>query len=234
MEAGLPAMKRLALPMRLGPAAALAATLWLVPQAAMAQSESPTASRGENFSDKPPAQLFASDCTGAGCHKSPQGLAKGRFLGGLAGFLREHYTNSRESAAALARYLAKLPPEPKERERETRSRRGAPGSGERAGFSPPGESRSSRQPSSRGPRSPAPHEEEEKPAAARSHPPAEKPSRAPPSGHAAAASAAATPPEAVPTPPPAPAPQIEAAPPPEPPPAPAPEPPKKKTFDIFD
>src|SRR5205814_6775510 len=67
-----------------------------------------------NFSAKPPAQLFASDCTGAGCHKGPQGLARGGILGmtGLAGFLREHYTNSRESASALANYLARLPGAP--------------------------------------------------------------------------------------------------------------------------
>jgi hypothetical protein len=76
----------------------------------------PSTSRGENFSAKPPAALFASDCTGSGCHKGPQGLAKNAPLGGLAGFLREHYTNSRESAAALANYLSRIPsgPEPKE------------------------------------------------------------------------------------------------------------------------
>jgi len=55
-------------------------------------------------SGKTPAQLFASDC--AVCHKSPQGLAaKGGGLGGLEGFLREHYTASRESAAIIAKYL---------------------------------------------------------------------------------------------------------------------------------
>lgn len=49
-------------------------------------------------------QLFASDCSI--CHKSPQGLAKGGgSLFGLQGFLREHYTASRETAALLARYL---------------------------------------------------------------------------------------------------------------------------------
>lgn len=49
-------------------------------------------------------QLFASDC--AICHRSPQGLAKGGGgLFGLQGFLREHYTASRETAAVLARYL---------------------------------------------------------------------------------------------------------------------------------
>ena len=70
----------------------------------------PSSSRGENFSaGKSPAQLFASDCTGAGCHRGPQGLAKDRGQLGLAGFLREHYTNSRESAAALAAYLASAP-----------------------------------------------------------------------------------------------------------------------------
>jgi hypothetical protein len=78
----------------------------------------PATSRGENFSAKPPAALFASDCTGSGCHKGPQGLARNAGPGGLglAGFLREHYTNSRESAAALANYLSKIPsgPEPKE------------------------------------------------------------------------------------------------------------------------
>src|SRR5262249_52168736 len=54
--------------------------------------------------NKSPAQTFASDC--AVCHKSPQGLAKSAGgLFGAEGFLREHYTSSRESAAALANYL---------------------------------------------------------------------------------------------------------------------------------
>lgn len=88
-------------------------------QPAVAQDQTPPpqgVSRGENFSAKPPAALFASDCTGSGCHKSPQGLGNKTGIGGLAGFLREHYTNSRESAAALANYLSKIPsgPEPKE------------------------------------------------------------------------------------------------------------------------
>jgi hypothetical protein len=76
---------------------------------AQAQEEGPAGSKGENFSAKPPAALFASDCTGSDCHKGPQGLSKGKSLGSLAGFLREHYTNSRESAAALAGYLMKVP-----------------------------------------------------------------------------------------------------------------------------
>lgn len=50
------------------------------------------------------AQLFASNCVF--CHKSPQGLAsKSGGVFGLDGFLREHYTASRETAAILAKYL---------------------------------------------------------------------------------------------------------------------------------
>jgi hypothetical protein len=81
-------------------------------------------SKGENFSAKPPAQLFNSDCTGSGCHKGPQGLAKNYSTGGLASFLREHYTNSRESAAALAAYLTKQPTGPEPKEKEARTPRG--------------------------------------------------------------------------------------------------------------
>jgi hypothetical protein len=55
---------------------------------------------------KTPAQLFASDCSP--CHKSPQGLAKSGGLFGLDGFLREHYTASRESAATIANYLKSI------------------------------------------------------------------------------------------------------------------------------
>ena len=50
-----------------------------------------------------PSQLFASDCSG--CHRAAQGLAKNRSATGLGEFMREHYTNSRESAFALANYL---------------------------------------------------------------------------------------------------------------------------------
>jgi hypothetical protein len=52
---------------------------------------------------KTPAQLYASDC--AICHKSPQGLAKSGGLFGIESFLRSHYTASRESAAAIAKYV---------------------------------------------------------------------------------------------------------------------------------
>lgn len=126
-------------------AAAMVAMLGLV-TIGQAQAEN------ENFSNKPAPALFNADCTGAGCHKSPAGLAKGQSQSGLAGFLREHYTNSRESANALAAYILKMPagaappPEP----RATRASTQRPGEREpRSGsswFDPePGEPRNPRQ-----------------------------------------------------------------------------------------
>src|SRR5215471_7825393 len=75
---------------------AVGASAWWLVNSAVAQE-----TLGRN---KSPAQTFASDC--AVCHKSPQGLAKSAGgLFGVEGFLREHYTSSKESAAALANYL---------------------------------------------------------------------------------------------------------------------------------
>ena len=54
-------------------------------------------------SGKTGAQLFASDC--AICHKNPASLGKAGGLFGLSNFLREHYTASSQSAAAIAAYL---------------------------------------------------------------------------------------------------------------------------------
>ena len=54
-------------------------------------------------SGKTPAQLYASNC--AICHKTPQGLSKAGGPFGLQGFLREHYTASRQAAAAIAAYV---------------------------------------------------------------------------------------------------------------------------------
>ena len=57
-------------------------------------------------SGKTGAQLYAADC--AICHKNAQALNKSGGLLGLSGFLREHYTASRESAASIATYLQSL------------------------------------------------------------------------------------------------------------------------------
>jgi hypothetical protein len=71
---------------------------------------SPASGQDSLDKGKTPAQLFASDCSS--CHKSPQGLAKSGGLFGLDSFLREHYTASRESAAAIANYLKSMDSRP--------------------------------------------------------------------------------------------------------------------------
>jgi mono/diheme cytochrome c family protein len=48
-------------------------------------------------------KLFADGC--ATCHRSPRGLAKGRFSLTLSWFLRDHYATSPDTAKALAAYL---------------------------------------------------------------------------------------------------------------------------------
>ena len=49
------------------------------------------------------ARLFADGCTA--CHRSPRGLAKGRFSLTLFLFLQKHYAVNSSSAWALASYL---------------------------------------------------------------------------------------------------------------------------------
>jgi hypothetical protein len=113
------------------PAAVGAAGAWPVRHAGGLQ-----AARAARISAPSPApQLFATDCTGGGCHKGPQGLGKNYGQFGLTTFLREHYTNSRQSAAALAEYLLRSPgrdgnAQPAERARRAiLSRRGTSGRG---------------------------------------------------------------------------------------------------------
>ena len=52
---------------------------------------------------KPAPKLFAEGC--ASCHRSPRGLAKGRFSLTLYLFLQKHYASSASSAWALTSYL---------------------------------------------------------------------------------------------------------------------------------
>jgi hypothetical protein len=79
--------------LRLAPAIGLFAAL--LPAAAHAQVN---IDQGKSA-----AQIFANDC--AACHKATRGLANGRNSLTLSSFLREHYTASREQAAALAAYV---------------------------------------------------------------------------------------------------------------------------------
>jgi len=51
-------------------------------------------------------QLFAGSC--ATCHRSPRGLAKGRFRPTLFVFLQDHYTSSAGAAWELSAYLASV------------------------------------------------------------------------------------------------------------------------------
>lgn len=73
------------------------------------------------------AQIFATDC--AICHKTPQAVMKGGAPG--EGFLRQHYTTSREGAASVAAYLRAIrrtaAPEP----RTTKSKSPAKPAGEK-------------------------------------------------------------------------------------------------------
>jgi mono/diheme cytochrome c family protein len=63
-----------------------------------------TAASAQNLDQgKSAAKLFTDSC--ATCHRSPRGLAKGRFNFTLSMFLREHYATSSDSASALASYL---------------------------------------------------------------------------------------------------------------------------------
>jgi hypothetical protein len=55
---------------------------------------------------KPPAKLFAEGC--ASCHRSPRGLAKGRFRLSLYLFLQKHYVSGSSSAWALSSYLESI------------------------------------------------------------------------------------------------------------------------------
>jgi hypothetical protein len=82
----------------------------------------PAAAQENLDKGKTPAQLYASDC--AICHKSPNGLAKRLGPYGLDNFLREHYTASRESAAAISAYLRTIDRQPAPK-RERSSKRKA-------------------------------------------------------------------------------------------------------------
>lgn len=77
----------------------------LVPTTVLLMALAPAAALAQVNIDqgKTPAQVFAADC--ATCHKSVRGLANGRGSSALASFLSEHYTSSRDQAAALAAYV---------------------------------------------------------------------------------------------------------------------------------
>ena len=66
-----------------------------------------TAAQAQNLDEgKTAPRLFADSC--ATCHRSPRGLAKGRFRLTLFAFLKEHYSTSSDTASELASYLASV------------------------------------------------------------------------------------------------------------------------------
>jgi mono/diheme cytochrome c family protein len=66
-----------------------------------------TAAQAQNLDQgKTAPRLFADSC--ATCHRSPRGLAKGRFRLTLFAFLKEHYSTSSDTASELAAYLASV------------------------------------------------------------------------------------------------------------------------------
>ena len=112
----------------------------------------PAAAQESLEAGKTAPQLFASDC--AICHKTPQGLARSSGAFGLSAFLRQHYTSSRETAAALASYLEAVgnappapvrrtskPPTPKPKERAKTDDKAT--SGSKADDGKPAESKAS-------------------------------------------------------------------------------------------
>jgi mono/diheme cytochrome c family protein len=66
-----------------------------------------TSAHAQNLDQgKSAPKLFADGC--AACHRSPRGLAKGRFKFTLYLFLKDHYASGPDSASALASYLVSV------------------------------------------------------------------------------------------------------------------------------
>lgn len=105
---------------------ALAATAVLACTAAVAQ---------ENLDAGKPAQkLFSEGC--ASCHRSPRGLAKGRFSFTLYLFLQQHYAANSSSAWALTSYLESVD-SVKRPERRTAANAPQPAASSRSSLRPP-------------------------------------------------------------------------------------------------
>jgi mono/diheme cytochrome c family protein len=73
---------------------------------------------------KSPQKLFADGC--ATCHRSPRGLAKGRFNLTLSWFLKDHYATSSDTAKALAAYLESVDTPPPQAAAKPGAKRSGP------------------------------------------------------------------------------------------------------------
>ena len=66
-----------------------------------------TGAQAQNLDQgKTAPRLFADTCSA--CHRSPRGLAHGRYRLTLMMFLKEHYSTSSNTASELADYLASV------------------------------------------------------------------------------------------------------------------------------
>ena len=85
---------------------------------------------------KSPAKLFADSC--ATCHRSPRGLAKGRFRLTLFLYLQDHYATSSSSAWALSSYLESVASPQRRRSGDAAAKRSPPASrSSRSAIRPP-------------------------------------------------------------------------------------------------
>jgi hypothetical protein len=78
---------------------------------------------------KSAVRLFADSCVT--CHRSPRGLAKGRYRVTLFAFLRDHYSATSATAWELASYLASVDTPQRGRSRTAAANSSAPASSTR-------------------------------------------------------------------------------------------------------
>ena len=84
---------------------------------------------------KPAPKLFSESCVS--CHRSPRGLAKGRFRLTLYLFLQKHYVSGSGSAWALASYLESVDSGKRDQSRGAAKRPAATTGTARSSFRPP-------------------------------------------------------------------------------------------------
>ena len=84
-----------------------------------------TAAQAQNLDQgKTAPRLFADTCLN--CHRSANGLAKGRFRPTLFLFLQDHYTASKSEAWELSSYLAAMDTPPGALSKKTKSSKRPP------------------------------------------------------------------------------------------------------------
>lgn len=83
---------------------------------------------------KPAPKLFSESCVT--CHRSPRGLAKGRFRLTLYMFLQKHYVSGSSSAWALASYLESVDSAKRDQAKGAKRPAGTTGTG-RSSIRPP-------------------------------------------------------------------------------------------------